>query len=517
MTAGGMDPPEARREPAPAGAWRGLYGLVALGLGLRLAVAFASESVHHPDEVFQYSEQAHRLVFHYGVIPWEYRFGARSWLLPLFISGPLEASRLLRLDDPAYYIPLVKIVFCLLSVSLIVSVYRIGRNLVSEAVGRLAAVFACFWYELLYFAPRSLADVVATYFLVFALACATERAGRPRTILFGLSLAAAAALRMHYLPVVAFLLLLAASNWRWPALGRSIAVLLGAVLLVGFLDDVTWGRWFASYYNYYFYNVLHGFATTFGTMRHDWYLRKLTLASAGLFPLVILLSLCFLRRLWIPLVWLLLVVGAHTLVPLKDYRFIFPAVPILLVMTAAVTLLLAARAMPARTTQAAWAATGLVVLIALAGIFGRLPREHDIYPIRPLYAQDELRAFVFLHREADLAGLLLEGVHWSQTGGYYYLHRNVPLYLATETEAMRRENGAGPRAYVSHIVCPASMHEINGYTPVARFGAVEVRKQLAHEAPYSVLASHTHDVPQPGIDGVYVPSVRVPFRLGRRQ
>ena len=128
MTAGGIDPPEARREPAPAGTWRGLYGLVALGLGLRLAVAFASDSVHHPDEVFQYAEQAHRLVFRYGVIPWEYRFGARSWLLPLFISGPLEAARLLRLDDPAYYIPLVKIVFCLLSVTLVVSVYRIGRN-----------------------------------------------------------------------------------------------------------------------------------------------------------------------------------------------------------------------------------------------------------------------------------------------------------------------------------------------------------------------------------------------------
>jgi hypothetical protein len=91
-----MGPPEARREPAPAGTWRGLYGLVALGLGLRLAVAFASDSVHHPDEVFQYAEQAHRLVFRYGVIPWEYRFGARSWLLPLFISGPLEAARLLR-------------------------------------------------------------------------------------------------------------------------------------------------------------------------------------------------------------------------------------------------------------------------------------------------------------------------------------------------------------------------------------------------------------------------------------
>ena len=95
----------------------------------------ASESIHHPDELFQYLEQAHRVVFHYGAIPWEFRFGARSWLLALGISAPLGAARLLGLDEPEFYIPLIKLVFSLLSVSLIVSAYRIGRNLVSETVG----------------------------------------------------------------------------------------------------------------------------------------------------------------------------------------------------------------------------------------------------------------------------------------------------------------------------------------------------------------------------------------------
>ena len=139
---------------------------------------------------------------------WEFRFGARSWLLALGISAPLGAARLLGLDEPEFYIPLIKLVFSLLSVSLIVSAYRIGRNLISETVGRLSAVLTCFWYELLYFAPRSLIDVVATYFLVFALACATERRERPRTVLFALSAVAGVALRMQYLPLAGLLLLL---------------------------------------------------------------------------------------------------------------------------------------------------------------------------------------------------------------------------------------------------------------------------------------------------------------------
>ena len=129
---------------------------------------------------------------------------------------------------------------------------------------------------------------------------------------------------MHYLPVAAFLLLLAAGNWRWPALGRSIAVLVGAVLLVGYLDDVDVDAGSRPTTTTTSTTCSTDSPRRSATMRHDWYLRKLTLASAGLFPLVILLSLCFLRRLWIPLVWLLLVVGAHTLVSLKDYRFIFP-------------------------------------------------------------------------------------------------------------------------------------------------------------------------------------------------
>jgi GPI mannosyltransferase 3 len=96
-----------------------LHFLVLAGLVARLCVALISERVYHPDEIFQYLEQAHRLTFGYGYIPWEYRYGTRSWILPGFISGILSFCKVLQIDNPAVYTVIVKVGFCVLSISLI--------------------------------------------------------------------------------------------------------------------------------------------------------------------------------------------------------------------------------------------------------------------------------------------------------------------------------------------------------------------------------------------------------------
>ena len=490
--------------------WRGLWGVVAVGLGLRIAFALVSESAHHPDEVFQYLEQGHRLAFGYGLIPWEYRFGLRSWLLPLAIAAPLALCRLLGVDDPAFYVPLVKIAFCLLSVWLIVSAYRIGRNLVSETAGRLAAVFAAFWYELVYFAPRPLTDVVAAYFLVAALAGVTDPPERRRPILVGLCVAAGVALRLQYLPVAGFLLLLAAGTWSRPALGRAVGTFAGGALLVGALDWWTWGSWFVSYYNAYAFNVTHGISSSFSAMRSSWYVSQLGAGSAGLFVAATLLGVAFARRLWVLLAWILIVVGAPSHLPHKEYRFVFAALPILLVLTAAVTVLGAERLAPSWLAGAQRLATAALALVSVVGMLGVLPRHDASYPVRPLFArQDQLRAFAFLSRQPDLAAVWLSGVPWWESGGYYYLHRDVPLYFAANEEAIRRQGG--PRVFASHVVCPASTDEIPGFARVATFGQLDVRKQLAPGTPFATLPSYTRHLLQANVDGVFRPTVTPRF------
>src|SRR5438093_3518130 len=129
-------------------------GLLVIGLLVRICAALIYDQIHHPDELFQYLEQAHRIVFGYGYIPWEYRFAARSWILPGVISPILYLCKILRIDDPVLYVNLVKVFFCFISTSLIYSAYIIGREISSNHAGILASIFVCFWYELIFFASR---------------------------------------------------------------------------------------------------------------------------------------------------------------------------------------------------------------------------------------------------------------------------------------------------------------------------------------------------------------------------
>src|SRR5579862_1862775 len=120
--------------------WSRLYQVAFVAVLLRIAFACLSERIHHPDEVFQYLEPAHRLVFGFGMIPWEYRYGTRSWVIPLFISAPLWLCKMCGADYPAVYIPLVKSILCVVSTSVVFSAYTIAKHLVSESAGRLAAI-----------------------------------------------------------------------------------------------------------------------------------------------------------------------------------------------------------------------------------------------------------------------------------------------------------------------------------------------------------------------------------------
>ena len=125
-----------RTSLARRGTWRGLPWVMAGGLALRLLVVMLTERSLHSDEIFQYVEQAHRLTYGYGYVPWEYVHGLRNWLLPGAISLVLSGCRWLGLTDPDYTFPLCRLLACLISLSAIYCAYIIGRTVCSESVGR---------------------------------------------------------------------------------------------------------------------------------------------------------------------------------------------------------------------------------------------------------------------------------------------------------------------------------------------------------------------------------------------
>ncbi len=124
--------------------WRLLPWVLLAGLVLRLLVALTSDYTWKPDEIFQYLEQAHRIVFGYGVIPWEYEVGARTWLVSALPIAVLQACAWLGLDQPDFYIPIMRTVNAAASLAVPAGAYVLCRRLLSETAAGLRAFSAAF-------------------------------------------------------------------------------------------------------------------------------------------------------------------------------------------------------------------------------------------------------------------------------------------------------------------------------------------------------------------------------------
>ena len=78
--------------------------ILALAFAARAGIALSGDFRLHSDEIMQYLEPAHRLVFGNGAIFWEYHYGARSWLTPGFVAAVLKLLEIVGLDRPFWYV-----------------------------------------------------------------------------------------------------------------------------------------------------------------------------------------------------------------------------------------------------------------------------------------------------------------------------------------------------------------------------------------------------------------------------
>jgi phosphatidylinositol glycan class B len=484
-----------------------IHFLVLVGLALRLGVSFVSERINHADEIFQYLEQAHRLVFGYGYIPWEYRYGTRSWILPGFISVILFLCKSLGGDSPAIYIGAVQVVFCVLSISLIYSVYVLAREIGGETAAKLAALFTCFWYELLFFADKPNPEILGTYLIAAALAMVVSKTNSPSTLLFGLLAAVAVVLRIQYLPPIAVVAFFACVRWREHEIATSALTFFITLTVAGFIDYVTWGDFFASYYNNYLYNTVYGISKLFGTEPFSYYFKSLTIASAGVFAITGLLSLFKLEKTWLPLSVVASIILSHSLIPHKEYRFVFATIPMFL---ALLSICIADEGVRQRESIGkGMIGTAIMIMcfLSLMGLFSNLPWQERVVNRGlqvPLLAKEEiLQAYLFLNKEPGLAAILDTSAEWFLTGGYYYLHRNIPIY---STEHLELSDDL--HFYVSHIVCPTDEKHTPGFATLLKMKTLEIRRQINPPSRYALLGVDTKIVLQEGIDDKFTPTVK---------
>ena len=458
--------------------WRWLPHLLGLAFLLRALVALAGDFVIHPDEVMQYLEPAHKAAFGAGVSYWEFFYGARSWLTPGFVAGVLAAADAVGLGEPAFYIPLVKLLFCALSLLVPLGMYSFGRRHFGEFSGRAALLLGVFWYELAAFAHKPMTEFTATALLLGMLALVrAPPAGAGRAACLALIAALIAAVRIQYAPAAGLILL--AEFLRASPRGRAAILAAGAlgVFAVGLFEKLTWGGWFHSYLVNVRMNLIVG-AARVGETTFWQFPIWLALASCGLAILALAAgAMEWRRRGWILLLALVILLP-HMTQNHREYRFVFAAVPLWLMLLADFS----AKGTPGwldRWSRANWrewrksaACLGAAVLVSLLGIFNIPPwlsprfdpnaesRFNHLYRsfsvetgmVGFLRGQDpHFRIFRKLAADDSVEGVLEATRPYFGTGGYYYLHRAAPFYDA----ASWRELFSSPeevRRYVSHIV-----------------------------------------------------------------
>jgi hypothetical protein len=109
--------------------------LLALGLSLRVWLCFHDDGIYWPDEIYQSLEPAHRLVFGYGLIPWEFAEGARNWAFPGLVAALLKVAAIAGGDQPRNYLVAIRLAFSAIGMVTAWGTYRLARACGSERVG----------------------------------------------------------------------------------------------------------------------------------------------------------------------------------------------------------------------------------------------------------------------------------------------------------------------------------------------------------------------------------------------
>ena len=477
--------------------WKFLLPVLALAFVARAAIALSGDFVLHPDEIMQYLEPAHRLVFGNGVTYWEYFYGARSWLVPGLVAGVLKLFDIVGLGQPFWYVGGVKLLFCAISLLIPAGMYFFARWHFGETAARVALLVGAFWYELVGFAHKPMTEFVATALLVSLLAlCMRPAPDRLRVVLTAAVLVVlVVAIRVQYAPLV--LLVLGLFFLRTEKKMQLALAAATVFVSIGVFDAITWDSGlFHSYLVYIRLNLTLGDLITSASPAWE-YLYWLLIANMGLVALCVL-TLPDLRRYGFLLTLIALTLLIHSTQSHKEYRFIFVVIPLWLLIGADFVVWFTSRASKGRLrpslgpTSLALAAS--FAAISLAGILNALPYQDRVYRaysketgiVGFLRNQDPIfAAYRYLAGTPGVSAVWQVDRPYFNLPGYYYLHRAIPFYDSntgrlifadqekTELEAIT--------ALVSHVVSADPATFVPGYSVEKTFGTIRILRRGADE------------------------------------
>jgi hypothetical protein len=404
--------------------------LIVLGVGLRVATALALPNVHHPDEIYQALEPAHRLLTGWGVVTWEWREGIRSWLLPGVLAGLMYIPTALGASG-GVALGVVYGCFAALSASVIVVGYRLGQQAFGLAGALLVGGVCVVWPDLVLFGPKASTDAIAADLLIVAayLGHRTNAVepGRLARHAFVTGLVAGAVFCIRFQMAFA-LAAIAVWTCRRDLRGRWLAFVAGAalpVILEGVLDFYTLGSPLQSIWKNAWVNVVENRSAQYGVESPFFYFgRWIDLWGGATAPIAVLFLVgarkAPLLAICAAAIWL-----SHLPLGHKEARFLFPSIPMILIVAALGTCGVArslSRAYP-RVSEPAWTGAVLAGWIAVAITVGLAVGFRTEWRNE----RDALRLQAEIRGKHDVCGIGLVAAHWVALGGYAWFDQPAPI------------------------------------------------------------------------------------------
>ncbi len=489
--------------------------LVGLAIGIRAAIWFALPNVADADESLQYLEQAGRIVFGRAMVPWEYQIGARSWIVPALIAPVMGLFSALS-GQPAFYLNALHAVMVVLSASIVVSSYHIGRQ-TSPSAGLWAAGLNAIWAETIYFAPHFLPDNWAAILLIgaMALAAAPLPERRARWLLAGIVFGFAFIVRLQLGFAIATAIFgVCGLRFRQRLLPVSLGFSLPLALL-GLSDWITWGAPFYSAYAYIVSN-LSGIAAAFGTEPLWYFFRFEAMQWALAAPILVITMIVGGRQQRLPLVVAGVIVATFSAVAHKESRFIYPAIPLLLTVAGIGTarlLGLPPGAIPAWINRLLpGGARRAPVMVGLAGaVWFGLSLQVGLRPdMRSLFQRDAdvLSAFRAINADPGACGVGVERRKWSSYA-YVFLRKEIGLFQMTP-ETAARDQSAFNFILANRFAGARDVYPRLGYAQVYCSHADAV---CLFKRPGSCDLSHSVPLKPDSGPGVTIPLARLGFTV----
>ncbi|XP_053573474.1 GPI mannosyltransferase 3 [Bombina bombina] len=328
------------QDKASAESGGGLFGknvyLVLLTISFRILNCFLVQTSFVPDEYWQSLEVAHNMTFNYGYLTWEWNERLRGFSYPLVFASVYKILYWLGKDEVWLLIWIPRLLQSVLSALADVKLYTLLRHLENANIAKWVYFSQlCSWFTW-YCSSRTLTNTMETVLSTFALYYyPLEGSSRKNSTKYLIFVAFAFIIRP-----TAVILWVPLLFYHFVKQQKKVDLILQQYAPVGLftvgasliVDRIFFGEWTLVQWNFLKFNVLQNIGSFYGSHPWHWYITQ------G-FPVILGSHLpfffhgCFLtprryRILLVAVAWTLLI---YSMLSHKEFRFIYPVLPLCMI------------------------------------------------------------------------------------------------------------------------------------------------------------------------------------------